>query len=174
MKPKYAMGDSLYLAQHEITEKWITCPDCFGKKTLKVILGDDTELIIPCQTCAIGYDPPRGMVKTFDTKPDYKPVTITGMEISENEVRYRCDCRSMKEGNLFRTEEEAIKRGEELAAQAIHEESIRLQRKERQTRSWAWHVTYYRGIIQRAKAEIVRSEKLLGIATAKTAKGSNA
>jgi hypothetical protein len=43
----------------EVTEN---CPDCFGKKYLTVILGDDSEVKIDCRTCALGYEPPRGYI----------------------------------------------------------------------------------------------------------------
>ena len=42
--------------------------------------------------------------------------------------------------------------------------------KKDQHRSWAWHVTYYRGLIRRAKEDIERSEAQLVWAQSKAKK----
>jgi hypothetical protein len=169
----FNIGDEVFHAHCEMRDKWITCPDCFGTKTLKVILGDGTELVIPCAGCGPGYEPPRGVVKTYERSPGVEVFTISGIEITRERIKYHASSRILNSENVFATKEEAQARSLELAALYEKEEAARLQRKERDTHSWAWHVHYHRSKIRNAKKEIELSEEKLGIAQIRAKGGSH-
>ncbi len=161
---RFNIGDIIWHASCRGTDKWITCPDCFGTKTLKVILGDGTELVIPCAGCACGFDPPRGVVKTYDYGPRVEQVEITGVEMSATETKYRSSGWIFKDDDVFATKEEAEARCVELVAQRVQEEADRLHLKEKDHRSWAWHVHYHRDEIRRKQKEIEMHTAKLNVA----------
>lgn len=154
MKPKFQIGDSLWIARVEQAEKWVTCPDCFGTKTLRVILGDGTEHTIDCAGCSPGYDSPRGVVKSYNIGPVTSVEVVTGIDCSSERVRYTFGCWLQDECNVFATKEEATERAHELFLQREAEEERRIQEPERRKRSWAWNVHYHRDCIRRAEQEI--------------------
>lgn len=168
----FKVGDVVFHAKCGMTEKWIQCPDCFGTEKLKVILGDGTELLLDCMGCAPGMQSPMGVIKSYQWAADVEKRVITGMTLNGDKVEYHshvtdCCWNTLKPEDTFATIEEAAVRAKELEAIHTQEEAERLLRKERDTKSWAWHVSYYRGKIRRAKQDIEYAEKRLGIAQQK-------
>jgi hypothetical protein len=166
----FNIGDTVFHANYSMGEQWVTCPDCFGTKTLKVILGDGTEYVIDCAGCSHGCTPPSGQVKRYAHSSFIEEVVISGVQQTDKGYEYRSYYHILSGENVFATREEAEARAAELITIKDQEEQERLQRKEKDTRSWAWHVHYHRDKIRRAKTEIEYSEKKLGIAITK-AKG---
>lgn len=157
---KFNIGDEVWYASTEYQEKWITCPDCLGHKYLRVIFGDDTEVSIDCANCAPGYDPPRGVIKLGTYEVAVRQVTIGGMELQKDkEPEYKFDCYSggccrTKESQLFAAKEEAENVGRVLAAQMTKDEADRVNKKEKDTRTWAWNATYHRRMIKDAERNL--------------------
>src|ERR1035437_9038583 len=77
----YAIGQELFWAKLETVEMHIQCPDCFGKRFLTVILGDDSKVTIECSGCRSGYDQPRGYVSVHQYRHFVVTGKITGIEI---------------------------------------------------------------------------------------------
>ena len=172
----YNIGDFIWVARAGQTEKYITCPDCFGTLKLKVILGNGEELSIPCAGCSIGYDPPTGRIKTYEFDAEPENQKIIGIEIQDN-ITYHVgnnvgdSCyRLVEERDAFKTYNEALERSKQIKEEKIKEEQIRLARKEHETRSWAWHVHYYRKQIRDAESTIEYARERLGIALPKAKK----
>ncbi len=175
---KYKIGDKAWQASINHNAKWITCPDCLGDKFLRVIPGDGVEVTIPCTGCSRGYYAPSGLIESWDYEVDVTPITISGvnsqMEDGKEKTEYRRGCCIIEEANLFDGLQEAEKRARELVAEQAAAEEERIKRKVKDHRSWAWHVTYHRGIIRRAKKDIERSEAQLShaLTVAKEAKAA--
>lgn len=155
---KYNIGDKVWLASVNYTDKWITCPDCFGRKFLTVIMGDDSRVTIDCAGCSRGYEPSRGVIHTYAHLPKVSEMIITGM-ISEikngaEHTEYRSDCYCLDEENLFNSKVEAELHASVLAKKQGDGEFEKLQRKERDTRTWSWNAHYHRDLIRRAKKDI--------------------
>lgn len=160
----FNIGDKVWIAKVCNSEKWVTCPDCFGGKTLKVILGDGTELTIPCVGCAPGLEFPRGVIRQYEWGPSVEPSTITGMEITLKNTEYHFSCWRIDAENVFATKEEAESRAAELAQTKAQEDAIAFQKKDKPTRDWAWHVHYHRRQIRDAEKTIAYAQAKLGIA----------
>jgi hypothetical protein len=139
IKPKYSIGEKVWLATTKMTRKFLPCPDCFGKLCLRVILGDDSEVTIPCCTCAEGYYPPTGTTKAYEFEPEVLLDTVRGIEVQhDNKVEYSFanSCRVGEEG-LFSLREEAEVRAIELTRQRKTQEEVQINRKCKPNRSWA-------------------------------------
>lgn len=68
------------------------------------------------------------------------------------------------EKNLFATRLEALARAEQIREEHIADETKRLKYKEKQHKTWAWNVSYWRRGIRHAKEEIARYEARLAVA----------
>ena len=115
----YLIGDKVWHASCKSTKERVTCPECFGKKYLTVILGDDSQVTIDCAGCASGYDPPRGYINYWKQYVDVSLVIIERVEINPDYVEYginRTDCsyRIVKATDVFLTKKEAEIRAQEL------------------------------------------------------------
>ena len=165
----YNIGDKVWYAGRTSTQEQVVCPECFGKKYLTVILGDDSKVTINCAGCASGYDPPRGYVTYYKQHIEVSQVTICKVEINPDYVEYGFDsfgggCRIAKDTDLFPTKEEAEIRAKELAEEWNKEKLAQIHRKEKNNRTWSWHVHYHRGQIRDAEKTIERSTAKLDAA----------
>lgn len=169
----YNIGDKVWYARRQSKEEKVTCPECFGKRYLTVILGDDSKVIIHCAGCSsTGYEEPRGYVTYYKQDIGVELVTICKVEIYHDHVEYGFDCvpgishHIAKDTDLFRTKEEAEVRAKELAEEWNKEQLAKIHRKEKNHRTWSWHVYYHRQEIRRAKETIEYATKQLDAAKA--------
>ena len=167
----YNIGDKVWYAQRKTEEKTVKCPECFGKKYLTVILGDDSKVTIDCAGCASGYNPPLGYIFYWEQYSDVSLVTINRVEINTDYVEYKfCGNYIAKDTDIFPTKELAEIRAKELAEEHNREELEKIYRKEKHNHSWAWHVHYYRDMIRRAERDIERAREKLDFAKTKVKK----
>ena len=180
---RFDIGDKVFRGQYAITEEWETCPDCFGKLKLTVKIGDDSIVEIPCARCSLGYDPPRGVVKTYRNKTVVKPHIVTGLTISGDKTEYQLDGSYGESGSswvnspeeaTFATEVDAMEYAESERIEHEKTENRRLHAKTQDHHSWAWHVTYHRRELKRSEQEAERHRVQIGIAQSKAKGGSNA
>lgn len=172
---KYNIGDKVWLPLFEqyATEE-VVCPDCCGKKSIKVIFGDGTAYDVPCTTCAKRSEYSfeeysLGYILVHLSKPEVKEHTISGIETDGISTEYKmrlggCSYRTAKEDGICDTKEEA-----EIKAQQLAEEYRLRQigdinnRKHNDKRSWAWNASYHRKQIKQAEDSIEYNKKKLGI-----------
>lgn len=168
MSPKFAIGDVVWMASFDPVSSRLTCPDCGGTRFMTARLFDGTEHAIACQGCDAGYEGSRGWLQIYERTPSAREVIVSGVHVRDSALVYDTSggC-YVPETNLFSDETAAYRRGEEIAETATREELERLTLKERDTRSWAWHVHYHRSCIRRAQAEIERHTARLAVAKAK-------
>lgn len=166
---KFNIGDIVYQAEANQDQVWITCPECAGSGRLRVILGDDSEVSIACVCCERGYEGSPGRIQTYEFRSRTSEDKVTGVEERLNYLtRYYFGCYSSEEINLFATREEALERAAVLVAEHAAEETKRLRYKEKQHKTWAWNVSYWRRGIRNAQAEIARYEARLAVAPKNT------
>lgn len=170
---KYKIGDFVWQASFETTEKWIPCPTCAGKKFITVILGDDYKVTIDCGTCSLGYEAPSGRIKEYEPQAKVCKVEITGVEerlkdgVPKSQYYYggtEGSCYVCDEEALADTKEEAEAIAAKLGAEYCAEENRRIHLKEKDTRSWAWNAHYHRQKIKQLGKELVYHRKKLDAA----------
>lgn len=175
METKFKIGESVYLATFGMKNNRVQCPDCFGKKFLTIIMGDDSQVQIECGGCSAGYEPPRGTVVNYEHLPKVELCDVVGIEISSAICEYKISRCSesdkgeiffhtghVKENEIFSTKEEAQAKADQMAKEFAIEEERRLKCvKQNAKRTWSWNVCYHRGIIRRAEKDIAyHSQKL--------------
>lgn len=168
MAETFKIGDKVWVAHTRQIPKYITCPDCFGKKYLTVILGDDSRVTIECSGCSKGFNPARGVIETFEMEPTTEEKVITGLEQRTEKgvirVTYRFDCYGYDDDRVHRTKEEAAVAAESLRQERLAEEKARINRKERETKTWAWNVHYYRQQVKNGLEQVKRYSEMLDAA----------
>jgi hypothetical protein len=125
---EYQRGDTPFHASYEQRQITRPCPICFGQKTVRVILGDETIVQTPCDFCGIGFEGSRGYVTDYERTPRVERVTITSVSIvdgEKREVRYSSDHRCLSPEDLFDEEAPALARAEELRIEADEAEAKR-------------------------------------------------
>lgn len=181
-KPKYNIGDVVYVGKWEAREFTEPCPDCGGTRKLKVILFDGTEYDIACEGCKRGYDGPYGFVRRTAYKASVSELVIQGVEMGcfsdeKGQWKYRlgyeigsniCSYQSVKESEIFLDEQAAMQFALAKGRQMEINEASRVMMKEKPTHTWAWHVTYHRREIKRAKRDLEYHSQKLGIAKEKS------
>lgn len=160
----FNVGDQVWIAKTEWKEYYLTCPHCFGKKFLTVILGDDSKITIDCECCRAGYLGSQGTVSVGQYREDASFETITRKEQSRDEISYTAGGYCLKHNDIFRTKEEAQIRAAEIARDHRADEMQRFYTKEKIDRNWAWNATYHRNNIKRLKQELAYHESKLMVA----------
>lgn len=154
----FNIGDSVFCATSGTTQIWIECPECLGSGRLRVIIGTGEEFSIGCTCCERGYEGSPGRISTYDYQAKTESHTITGIEVQQHEGKLKTTYRTynyyLDEANVFATKDEAIARAQQLAQEHAENEQRQLKCKEKDTRSWAWNVTYHRRCIKEAHRQI--------------------
>ena len=164
MKP-FKIGDKVWYASRKTINKSIVCPECFGKKALTVILGDDSTVSIDCAGCASGYDPPKGYVTFWEQSVNVSEEIIQKIIIEIDKVEYGFNnCYSTDEKNIFLIKEDAEKRASELAEEHNKEELEKIYRKEKNNHTWSWNVHYHRNCIRNCERDLIYHKAKLAVA----------
>jgi hypothetical protein len=152
---KYKIGDKVWYAQRKAFSKSVVCPDCFGKKYLTVIKGDDSQVTIDCAGCASGYLPPKGYILYWGQEPDVCEKTISKIEFDGIKYVYGFDgCYSADEDTFFRKESDALIKAGALCREHEQQELARINMKEKNNRTWSWNASYHRRQIKEAERQI--------------------
>src|ERR1035437_4444904 len=161
-----AIGEVVWVAvakKHEAVEQ--ACPDCRGQKYLTVILGDASQVTIDCSTCSSGYGSPLGCVLVST----YKPAVLVSsvQEIAkgdaDNVVYSGEGFYRVTESELSDSSVSAFTLAVKKSEDADTEEKARLQRKEKDSRTWAWNVTYHRRCIKQAEKDLAYHKSKLDV-----------
>ena len=163
VKPKFVLGDTVFMARFERTEKTIVCPDCLGSARVKVTLGTGEEIMIECGGCDPGgYQPSTGRIRQYDSAVKIEQRIITGINLQEDDIEYRmdgtggrCFIGSQKgDYRVYATEDEARIGGEEQRVKHEAEENKRLLAKTKNHKTWAWNASYHRKEIKRLEQSL--------------------
>lgn len=147
-------GTKVFLASYENREFIMKCPDCFGKRFLMVILGDDSRVTIACEGCSAGYDPPTGINKLYQASGRVVEATVTGIDVREGKVEYHTTAGYRESYDVFRTREEAEIRAKVVGDEQAHRDLLHFFGKEQPTRKWSWNATYHRREAKNAKQSL--------------------
>ena len=164
-QPTIKLGDHVWVSRAQGQRKRITCPECFGTGQLDILLRDGTKHSIDCAGCAAGYEPPKGWVELWEYEPSVELQTVTKIEQDiGHPPEYRAGHFCYKADEVFLTREEAVARAAKYAEEQTKEAEAKIFRKEKDTRTWAWHVHYHRKAIRDAEKSIEYHTKKLNAA----------
>lgn len=167
---KFQIGQKVWFAHTAQVVTYPICPECLGNRTLTCILGDGTHVAIDCRSCERGgWEGSRGTLELHIHKAIAEQAVITGVELGSEGVAYSSlnGFWGKAESDLFEFESDALLKAEELEVERNAEAVKRSLCREKDTRSWAWHVTYHRQGIVRAQKELEYHTSKLAIAKTK-------
>jgi uncharacterized protein YbaR (Trm112 family) len=180
--PKYKIGDSVWLASTESTTERLPCPDCKGEKVWQVQSPAGEQFTCACPRCQTTYSFRNGMpsLDVQRVKPVVECRVITGISLDaasgefRDAIEYRssnssCSWRTMKEAEMYDSEEAAMRVAKLKAAErntALDEEpqilrsrhfsSLSMQEgKFDQYKNGLWSAHYHAGdLLQRVNAAL--------------------
>lgn len=168
MKPKFNIGDTVWIARAGPMEKSVECPACYGQRALTVIMGNGEQVSIDCSLCSVGYEPSKGVIKTYEFQAIAEPVRIERVELTNRGFQFN------HHDEVFATKEDALKRAEELKIEHLKEEENRLKNlKEYESRTWSWNATYHRRELKRAQEQVIYHTAKLNVAKVKAKENEN-
>ena len=157
---EYARGDTAFHASYTSEQVRRTCPICFGQKTVRVILGDETIIQTPCDFCGLGFEGPRGYVTEWERTPRVERVTITRVSIEDGESRTICYAsghRYLSPEDLFDDEVSALTRAKELQEEADKADAKRSDSgRKHSVQTIVWSIGYH---LREAKRERESAER---------------
>ncbi len=174
--PKFKVGDKVWQARCRWEPIRKLCPTCFGKMEVTLILGNGDSVILPCQGCAQGYEPPVGHIYEYDYVLGPELLIITGMDIEvkgeKEKVRYHSALSYVyDEEDLFLDQAEALAKSKEKKRILDEEQKTKSKYlKEKANKSFSWNACYHRREAKRNRkqAEYHDSKAVLCKARAKT------
>lgn len=156
---KFNIGDTMFRACAGQRESRITCPDCYGKKYLTVILGNGENVTVDCECYRPGYGQYAGTVSSCDFATEVFEETVNSISAAPAEYNHH------PENECFKTREEAeIKAAQLLKEYQEGEKNRLLFLKENASRSWAWNASYHRRELKRAQRQVEHHTTKLDVA----------
>jgi len=173
---EYKVGDSVWHASCGTKQIEKLCPICFGKKQVKLILGNDDEVTLPCNYCRLGLGSPRGRVTEHEyiAKPEQVVITEIEMKVTASAIerKYWSGCYLFDESDIFDSEGEALARCLEVVAKKQKEESTRAEyiKKDRQ-KSFSWNAGYHLREAAKARKDAEYHERNAVLCKSRTKEG---
>lgn len=170
-KPKFNIGDEVYILSHETVEKRIVCPHCNGLKYIRILHFDDSIDYIDCKNCELGYNPPRGYVTYYEQSINIIKTSISRVQFYKNEECFdygTFESYHTDEDNIFVNEQVAQEKAKILVEKINQEELDKILKKEKDTKSWAWNATYHRNQIKKLTKDLEYHTSKLDVAKLKS------
>ena len=176
--PKYKVGDTVWYAKCRWESVSKTCPTCYGKTRVTLILGNGDSVILPCHGCAPGFQYSTGKIQEYEYVVEAMPVTITGMRVEikgeAEKVDYTSSFYSYPEEDLFPTEQEAAEKAKEKKAQLDEDQSKRAESIKKNVRkSFSWNAHYHLSEAKKNRKQAEYHDKMAVICKARTKEGTN-
>lgn len=170
---KYSVGDAIWHSRYGINPVVKTCPVCFGKKEVTLILGNGDEVVLKCEYCVKGFNEPSGTITEYEYVAAASQRTITAINsvvtVNGEEREYMCGFTRLKNGDIFDTEGEALVRSEYEAKEARKEQETKIEYlKKSKAKSFSWNAGYWMSQIRNAKKNIEQWEKRVQLCKARS------
>ena len=169
----YKAGDQVWGYWCDNRSKSVTCPVCFGKLVVVLILGDDTHVELPCDYCGKGYGRPQGHVTITEYSKGARIVTLDRVETTEtqNGVTHRyitVDNRCYEDDGVFDTEDEAMAKADEVAIELNTRRDTQTEFIKANThKTFAWNAGYHMREAKSLQKRMDRHKKLAKICKAR-------
>lgn len=154
MEQKYNIGDVIWSSGLESAEEDIPCPICLGEKEITVIFPNGEEWAVPCEECQSGFAPPRGFITVrYYNQVVAIPYVVQEIKLTREGYEYGCKRYwaeggythwTVKEKDVFDTEEEAIEDGFRKAEERADKDQASLSQKQHKAKSYAHDATWAR------------------------------
>lgn len=169
--PLLEIGQEVFVAQaHAYAISDETCPICFGKLFVVVILGDGSQQPVACDACRGSDGHATGVVPVHAPASSVIRGTVTGIEIDGGVARYRVNGVQFDASDIFTTEAEAESRRAVLFDRATEQARLSFETRFKRPRSIPWTIRYHRDCIKGAERDIAWHRSKLVATEAKSKK----
>lgn len=148
-----------------------TCPVCYGKRSVVVVLGNDEQVPVMCENCRSGCDPPSGTVVVHRAFSRVEAREIKGVEMVDGgfAVHVGHSRPKLSDRVVFADKDEAEARRVELHAEAAAEAQGCFERNLWTARGKvSWTAGYHRAQVKDLKRKLEWHEaKLMAYKEAK-------
>jgi len=171
LTPKYRQNDQVWIAGFKpLAPKKVPCSICYGKRKVKLILGNEDEVLLPCDYCGKGnLDNPTGTELVYIADSTPKLVTIQGMTItidgSGEKIVYKHSGTNssyffVEEDKMFDTRDEALTEGNKMKDAWIKDQVTRAEYIKANTqKTFAWNAGYHMREANNLRKKIVYHEE---------------
>lgn len=160
---KYKVGDRVWLARAGTEEIKKPCPVCYGKLSVRLILGNDDVVELPCDYCGKGFEGPRGWVTEYEYSIGAENLVVREVrsEITDagetNHYLFSGGRYADSGGDIFDTEQEALTQCQEVKARLEEEQRTRAEYiKAKDNMTFAWNAGYHLREAKREEASAAR------------------
>ena len=177
----YTIGDPIIYIEHSYEAARKVCDQCFGKRFLTVILGNDEQVTIECQHClenrGYGDRVATGYTNNREALWAAREGVVSGMEKNwaseahDFPIRYEIHSHKPDKNAIFETVAEAKA---EAALRNVEAEAYRDGTNERKrdrgssknmnAHTWAFQASYYRDQIKHSLADIEYAKNRIEVA----------
>lgn len=170
---RFEVGQEIWIGDfHPLAPGYVTCPDCGGTGRLRVTFHDETQVSIECRNCASGYDAPTGRIVVYRQEASARRAVICGFENAHGKTRWHvdgsdCSYRIVDDEQAFEVEADALAWAKTREGQHEEEQRAKIERKEKDTRTWAWNASYHRNCAKRAQHDLEYHTAKLNVAKIK-------
>jgi len=173
------VGDQVWVARCGHQQVTKTCPVCFGQCKVRLILGDDSEMELPCEYCGLSYEGPRGVVSEYEWSDAAVLVTVTEVRVKQSagveEVEYSCGPYYYTPDKVFDAKDEALEQCKaEIAERELQQTKNAGQMKKYKSKSFAWHAGYHMKEAERAERDAEYHRKMAVACAARIPKSKGA
>ena len=142
----FMLGTTYWMPTLNPTQVIVTCPVCYGNRTVTVTLGNGEHVAVECDGCGLGHESPQGTVREYTYEPGVKSFTVKAVTSMHGESWWlRAEEGHDSEwSNLYATEDKAWKVSRERMADALADNARRSATSNRKMLSrLAWTVRYH-------------------------------
>ena len=163
------VGDVVFVSKFGRRQVAIECPVCFGKGTVKLILGNGDSVEMPCENCTDGLGTPsKGYVNEWRNDAGAEAVTIdkisTDQTCGEDVVEYFAMHHVYQADAVFATEEEAFADSKRRADEYNQERETKAEFvKGKPDKNYSWNAGYHMRLVKEAEKEIEYHSKMAKI-----------
>lgn len=158
----YNVGDKVWWAKCGSQGVKVPCTVCYGKKEVIVILGNGDEVIVPCDFCGHGLEPPKGYLTEYQYIAEPELVTIQRISSDQTSCgekrEYHWGHYYLDANDIFDTIEEATERCAQIIAD--REQAKIDHPKYKDAKSYSWNAGYWLREIKSAERTIEYASKM--------------
>lgn len=163
---KFKEGDTIFVLRAGRENVGRPCPVCFGQKYVVVILGNHEQVTTECRFCSSGINPPTGKEDWYVFHVDVREHIVDGITVERNQfkrghtkVRYQFNAtentaNQVNEEDCYRFRGDAEAQGVLLVAAEAAEQEGKLATKDKELKSYSWHVGYHRREAEKARRQV--------------------
>lgn len=158
---EYNKGDKVWVAKFCNEQVKELCPCCYGKCRVTLILGNDEQVVLPCDYCSRGYEAPVGYSMEYQRISAVEEQTIYTKNATETDGVRECNYRTLSDDfwyaeDVFDNKEDAEKRlALKIKEYDESQASSKSHKKQYANKKYSWNAGYHRKCAEKAEKDML-------------------